>query len=283
MRKFQPFSLNIKGKLTEIERPQVMGILNVTPDSFFEDSRTFDCDKISNRIDTMLDEGVDIIDIGAYSSRPGADDVKPHEEMQRLEMAMNLIAQKNISIPISVDTFRADVAHFAINSLGANIINDISAGLLDDAMIETVAQLKVPYIAMHMRGTPSTMNSQVDYNNITADVIYELSKRINKLTLSGVNDIIIDPGFGFAKTIDQNYELLSNLEALHDLGYPLLVGISRKSMIYRALDISPKEALNGTSVLNTLALQAGASFLRVHDVKPAVEAVKLMTLTNKYL
>ena len=231
----------------------------------------------------MLDEGVDIIDIGAYSSRPGADDVKPQEEMQRLEMAMNLIAQKNISIPISVDTFRADVAYFAINSLGANIINDISAGLLDDAMIETVAQLKVPYIAMHMRGTPSTMNSQVDYNNITADVIYELSKRINKLTLSGVNDIIIDPGFGFAKTIDQNYELLSNLEALHDLGYPLLVGISRKSMIYRALDISPKEALNGTSVLNTLALQAGASFLRVHDVKPAVEAVKLMTLTNKYL
>lgn len=283
MRKFQPFSLNIKGKLTEIERPQVMGILNVTPDSFFEDSRNFDCDKISNRIDTMLDEGVDIIDIGAYSSRPGADDVKPQEEMQRLEMAMNLIAQKNISIPISVDTFRADVAYFAINSLGANIINDISAGLLDDAMIETVAQLKVPYIAMHMRGTPSTMNSQVDYNNITADVIYELSKRINKLTLSGVNDIIIDPGFGFAKTIDQNYELLSNLEALHDLGYPLLVGISRKSMIYRALDISPKEALNGTSVLNTLALQAGASFLRVHDVKPAVEAVKLMTLTNKYL
>ena len=280
MRRFKPFSLNIKGQLVEITRPQVMGILNITPDSFYDGSRSFYAEIIAHRIDTMLNEGVDIIDIGAYSSRPGANEVSPQEEMQRLEMGMDILRMKNVSCPISVDTFRAEVAKYAVETLGANIINDISAGLLDDEMIETIAQLKVPYIAMHMRGTPLTMNDCCNYNNITADVIGELSKQINKLTLAGVNDIIIDPGFGFAKSLEQNYELLRNLELLHELGYPLLVGVSRKSMIYKALDTTANDALNGTTVVNTIALQAGAAILRVHDVKEAHEAIKISTLIN---
>ena len=280
MRRFKPFSLNIKGQLVEVTRPQVMGILNITPDSFYDGSRSFYAEIIAHRIDTMLNEGVDIIDIGAYSSRPGANEVSPQEEMQRLEMGMDILRMKNVSCPISVDTFRAEVAKYAVETLGANIINDISAGLLDDEMIETIAQLKVPYIAMHMRGTPLTMNDCCNYNNITADVIVELSKQINKLTLAGVNDIIIDPGFGFAKSLEQNYELLRNLELLHELGYPLLVGVSRKSMIYKALDTTANDALNGTTVVNTIALQAGAAILRVHDVKEAHEAIKISTLIN---
>lgn len=280
MRRFKPFSLNIKGQLVEVTRPQVMGILNITPDSFYDGSRSFYAEIIAHRIDTMLNEGVDIIDIGAYSSRPGANEVSPQEEMQRLEMGMDILRMKNVSCPISVDTFRAEVAKYAVETLGADIINDISAGLLDDEMIETIAQLKVPYIAMHMRGTPLTMNDCCNYNNITADVIGELSKQINKLTLAGVNDIIIDPGFGFAKSFEQNYELLRNLELLHELGYPLLVGVSRKSMIYKALDTTANDALNGTTVVNTIALQAGAAILRVHDVKEAHEAIKISTLIN---
>ena len=264
----------------EFKRPQVMGILNITPDSFYSDSRSFDIDTINHRIDTMLAEGVDIIDIGAYSSRPGANEVTSQEEMDRLEKGMNLLRKKNVSVPISVDTFRADVAQFAIETLGANIINDISAGRLDDKMIPTISSLKVPYIAMHTRGTPSTMSNLTNYNNITADVILELSQQINRLTLAGVNDIIIDPGFGFAKTLEQNFELLQNLESLHELGYPLLVGISRKSMIYKALETSADNALNGTTVANTIALQAGAAILRVHDVKEANEAIKIVEMTN---
>ena len=280
MRRFKPFSLNIKGQLVEITRPQVMGILNITPDSFYDGSRSFYAEIIAHRIDTMLNEGVDIIDIGAYSSRPGANEVSPQEEMKRLEMGMDILRMKNVSCPISVDTFRAEVAKYAVETLGADIINDISAGLLDDEMIATIAQLKVPYIAMHMRGTPLTMNDCCNYNNITADVIGELSKQINKLTLAGVNDIIIDPGFGFAKSLEQNYELLRNLELLHELGYPLLVGVSRKSMIYKALDTTANDALNGTTVVNTIALQAGVAILRVHDVKEAHEAIKISTLIN---
>ena len=280
MRRFKPFSLNIKGQLVEVTRPQVMGILNITPDSFYDGSRSFYAEIIAHRIDTMLNEGVDIIDIGAYSSRPGANEVSPQEEMQRLEMGMDILRMKNVSCPISVDTFRAEVAKYAVETLGADIINDISAGLLDDEMIATIAQLKVPYIAMHMRGTPLTMNDCCNYNNITADVIGELSKQINKLTLAGVNDIIIDPGCGFAKSFEQNYELLRNLELLHELGYPLLVGVSRKSMIYKALDTTANDALNGTTVVNTIALQAGAAILRVHDVKEAHEAIKISTLIN---
>ena len=279
MTKFKPFSLNIKGKLLEISSPQVMGIINVTPDSFYSQSRSIDSKSINFQIDKMLDEGVDIIDLGAYSSRPGANDVSSQEEMMRLETAMNVIKPKVGDIPISIDTFRADVAEYAIETLGAHIINDISGGLLDKQMISTVARLKVPYIAMHMRGNPITMNDFTRYKDVSSEVIYELSEQINKLALAGVNDIIIDPGFGFSKTVEQNYELLRNLEAFHNLGYPVLVGISRKSMIYKPLNTSANEALNGTTVLNTLALQSGAAILRVHDVKAAREAIKLTQLT----
>lgn len=281
MREVKPYSLNIKGRLVEINRPQVMGILNVTPDSFFTDSRSFDVDAISHRVATMVAEGADMIDIGAYSSRPGAGEVSEIEEMQRLERGMAIVRKIAPSILVSVDTFRADVARYAVESLGVDMVNDISAGLLDDNMVATVAQLKVPYIAMHMRGTPATMSEMTQYDNVVADVMRELSQRINEFTLAGINDIIIDPGFGFAKTTEQNYELLQNLELFHELGYPLLVGVSRKSMIYRALGVTPDDALNGTTVVNTIALQAGASILRVHDVKQAVEAVKIMMLTNK--
>ena len=281
MREVKPYSLNIKGSLVEINRPQVMGILNVTPDSFFTDSRSFDADAISHRVATMVAEGADMIDIGAYSSRPGAGEVSAIEEMQRLERGMAIVRKIAPSILVSVDTFRADVARYAVESLGVDMVNDISAGLLDDNMVATVAQLKVPYIAMHMRGTPATMSEMTQYDNVVADVMRELSQRINEFTLAGINDIIIDPGFGFAKTTEQNYELLQNLELFHELGYPLLVGVSRKSMIYRALGVTPDDALNGTTVVNTIALQAGASILRVHDVKQAVEAVKIMMLTNK--
>ena len=281
VRKVKPYSLNIKGRLVEINRPQVMGILNVTPDSFFSESRAFDAEAISHRIATMVAEGVDIIDIGAYSSRPGAGEVSPQEEMQRLAMGMEILKEIAPSVLVSVDTFRADVARYAVETLGVDIVNDISAGLLDDDMVATVAQLKVPYIAMHMRGTPTTMSEMCRYDNVTADVLNELSQRINAFTLAGINDIIIDPGFGFAKTVEQNYELLQNLELFNELGYPLLVGMSRKSMLYRALEIAPEDALNATTVVNTIALQKGASILRVHDVKQAVEAVKIMMLTNK--
>lgn len=281
MREVKPYSLNIKGRLVEINRPQVMGILNVTPDSFFTDSRSFDADAISHRVATMVAEGADMIDIGAYSSRSGAGEVSVIEEMQRLERGMAIMRKIAPSILVSVDTFRADVARYAVESLGVDMVNDISAGLLDDNMVATVAQLKVPYIAMHMRGTPATMSEMTQYDNVVADVMRELSQRINEFTLAGINDIIIDPGFGFAKTTEQNYELLQNLELFHELGYPLLVGVSRKSMIYRALGVTPDDALNGTTVVNTIALQAGASILRVHDVKQAVEAVKIMMLTNK--
>ena len=281
MREVKPYSLNIKGRLVEINRPQVMGILNVTPDSFFTDSRSFDADAISHRVATMVAEGADMIDIGAYSSRAGAGEVSVTEEMQRLERGMAIVRKIAPSILVSVDTFRADVARYAVESLGVDMVNDISAGLLDDNMVATVAQLKVPYIAMHMRGTPATMSEKTQYDNVVADVMRELSQRINEFTLAGINDIIIDPGFGFAKTTEQNYELLQNLELFHELGYPLLVGVSRKSMIYRALGVAPDDALNGTTVVNTIALQAGASILRVHDVKQAVEAVKIMMLTNK--
>ena len=281
MREVKPYSLNIKGRLVEINRPQVMGILNVTPDSFFTDSRSFDADAISHRVATMVAEGADMIDIGAYSSRPGAGEVSAIEEMQRLERGMAIVRKIAPSILVSVDTFRADVARYAVESLGVDMVNDISAGLLDDNMVATVAQLKVPYIAMHMRGTPATMSEMTQYDNVVADVMRELSQRINEFTLAGINDIIIDPGFGFAKTTEQNYELLQNLELFHEFGYPLLVGASRKSMIYRALGVTPDDALNGTTVVNTIALQAGASILRVHDVKQAVEAVKIMMLTNK--
>ena len=278
---FIPFSLNISGKLIEYQSPAVMGIVNVTPDSFFGGSRTFDADAISIRVQKLIDDGADMIDIGAYSSRSGADDVSAAEELRRIELGMKQIRQIAPEIPVSIDTFRADVAREAVKNLSVNIINDISGGDLDRNMFNTVAELKVPYILMHMRGTPATMQSLTDYGQIgvTAAVIQDLAKKINHLALLGVNDIIVDPGFGFSKTLDQNYELLASLEAFHCLECPILVGVSRKSMITKYLDISSDDALNGTTVINTLALERGAAILRVHDVKPAAEAVKLYCKT----
>lgn len=283
MWKFRPFSLNINGDLRVFNRPQVMGILNITPDSFYAQSRsTTECD-IVQRINTMISQGVDLIDIGAYSSRPGAKDVSPDEECRRLEMGMRILRDIAPSILVSVDTFRATVAREAVTNMGVNIINDISGGDLDSKMFETVADLNVPYIVMHMRGNPSNMNQFTQYNDVTAEVIHALSEKVNILALMGVCDVIIDPGFGFSKTLAQNYEMMRNLEVFHALERPLLVGISRKSMIYNLLDTTPQESLNATSVLNTIATMGGASILRVHDVKEAVETIKITTTTfNQY-
>lgn len=279
MSSFVPFSLNIRGKLYEFARPQIMGILNVTPDSFYAGSRTIDEGSIARRIECMVSQGADMIDIGAYSSRPGADEVSPEEEIARLSRGMKLLREIAPDILVSVDTFRADVARQAIEEMGVDIINDISGGDLDDKMFDTVARLNVPYILMHMRGRPENMNTLCEYSDVTADVIADLSTKTRTLALLGVNDVIVDPGFGFSKTTEQNYEMLRNIEAFHSLERPLLIGVSRKSMIYKALGITPDEALNGTTVINTIALLGGASILRVHDVKEAIEAVKLVENT----
>lgn len=279
---FLPFSLNIKGRLVEIDRPQIMGIVNVTPDSFFSGSRTPDADSVRRRVETLVTDGADFLDIGAYSSRPGADDVSADEELRRLEVGLKAIRDVAPDIPVSVDTFRASVARVAVESLGADIVNDISGGDLDADMFTTVASLRCPYILMHMRGTPATMQSFTDYADVTADVVRELSFKLERLEALGVGDIIIDPGFGFSKTLRQNYELMHNLDYIGQVfNLPLLVGISRKSMITRALDITSDEALNATTVLNTFALLRGAAFLRVHDVRQAREALVITgLLTN---
>lgn len=279
---FLPFTLNIKGSIRLIERPQIMGIVNATPDSFFPGSRTLSRESIIERTRAMIDQGADMIDIGAYSSRPGAADVSETEELRRLETALEAIRSVNTDIPVSVDTFRANVARTAISSLGADIVNDISGGSLDADMLETVASLKCPYILMHMRGTPATMQTLTDYDDVTADVIKEISIILSRLETLGVSDIIVDPGFGFAKTVEQNYELMRNLEIMENLlGLPLLVGISRKSMLTRPLGIKPDEALNATTVMNVIALSKGASILRVHDVKEARQALVLTGLVTK--
>lgn len=258
-----------------------MGIINVTPDSFYAESRVNDTDNIKRRVATMIEEGADWIDLGGYSSRPGAEDVSPQEEIDRLAAGMQAIRSVNADIPVSIDTFRAEVAETAITQLDADIINDISGGNLDDRMFDTVAKLNVPYILMHMRGTPSTMSSLDRYNDVTAEVLAELSAKIERLSLLGVKDIIVDPGFGFAKNVEQNYTLLRNLKLFNILDRPLLVGVSRKSMIYRPLDITPQQSLNGTTVINTISLLSGAAILRVHDVKEAAEAVKIINLTYR--
>jgi dihydropteroate synthase len=275
-----PFSLNIRQQLVEYTSPVVMGILNVTPDSFFAGSRSFDADDIEKRVTTLLAEGSDMIDIGAYSSRPGADDITPQEEIDRLARGMQILRKHNATIPVSVDTFRADVARVAIEQLGVDIINDISGTNLDPQMADTVAALRCPYILMHMRGTPATMQTLTEYNDVTTDVLAELGERVQKLAMMGVNDIIIDPGFGFSKTLDQNYTLMRNLKTFELFHRPLLVGISRKSMLTRLLDIDNADALNATTALNTMALERGASILRVHDVAAARQAV---TIYNKLI
>lgn len=276
---FQPFSLNLRGSLVEFTRPLVMGILNVTPDSFYSESRCQSDQRIGARVVEMLEDGADMIDIGGYSSRPGADNVSVEEETARVVRGITLTREINPDAVISVDTFRASVARKAIEA-GADIVNDISGGDLDVEMYATVAELKVPYIVMHTRGTPQTMSGLTDYDDVTADVIAELSEKVNKLSLTGICDVIIDPGFGFGKTVEQNYELLRGLSALHCFNRPLLVGVSRKSMIYKPLGLTPAESLNGTTVINTLSLAQGASILRVHDVGAAVEAVKIFMMTQ---
>lgn len=268
-------TLNIKGELISLEEPLVMGILNVTPDSFYEGSRKQTETDIRNRIEEILQEGGRIIDLGGYSSRPDAQDVSPEEEMERLCLALRILRDEYPKAMVSVDTFRADIARRCVEEYGAAIINDISGGELDAAMFPTIADLHIPYIIMHMRGTPKTMQQHCDYQNLTADILLYFSKKIEQLHLMGVNDVIIDPGFGFSKTLEQNYELMRHLADFSLFEKSLLVGISRKSMVYKLLGGTPTESLNGTTVLNTYALLNGANILRVHDVKAAVEAVRI--------
>ncbi|EJF11793.1 dihydropteroate synthase [Pontibacter sp. BAB1700] len=269
-------TLNCRGKILSLDKPLVMGILNVTPDSFYAGSRLSSPDEVVQRAKSMLEDGADILDLGGYSSRPGAADVSTAEELDRVIPAIEAIMQAFPGAVISVDTFRAEVAEASIKA-GASIINDISGGNLDEAMFETVAQMQVPYILMHMRGTPQTMNSLTDYQDLVLDVLDELQVKVAQLKSLGVNDIILDPGFGFAKTVDQNFELMHRLEELRVLELPLLVGVSRKSMTYKYLGIDQSEALAGTIALNTIALGKGADILRVHDVKETKQTIQLYT------
>ena len=275
MIKAPEYTINIKGQLLDLSQPCVMGILNVTPDSFYAASRKQNEEAIVSRANEILLQGGTIIDIGAYSSRPGGADVSAEEEMERLSRALRLIRNEHPNAIISVDTFRADVAERCVTQHGVDIINDISGGELDSNMFGTVARLKVPYILMHMKGTPQNMQQAPHYDNITAEVLQYFGRKVDELHELGVNDIILDPGYGFAKTLEHNMELFRNQSALLQLGLPLLVGVSRKSMIYRLLNSTPEEALNGTTVLHTMALLSGASILRAHDVKEAMEVVKI--------
>lgn len=273
----QKRTLNLGGKLYGLDIPLVMGIVNATPDSFFSDSRAQGEALLSQRIAQLVGDGADIIDVGGYSSRPGATDISPREERGRLEPALRLLRDNYPGIPVSVDTFRADVAAWARDEYGVAMINDISAGTLDEAMFETVARRQIPYIMMHMRGTPKTMNSFVCYESLTVEVLDYFVDRLGRLRDLGLHDVVIDPGFGFAKTLEQNYELLNAMADLKDaLELPLLVGVSRKSMIYRFLGVTADEALNGTTVLHTYALLSGADVLRVHDVREAREVISLV-------
>lgn len=269
-------TLNLRGRLLELHEPQIMGILNVTPDSFFSESRTPDEEHIAQRVKQMMNDGADMIDIGGYSSRPGADDVSTEEEMNRLRRGLRIIRKLYPDVPVSVDTFRADVARMCIEEEGADIINDISGGMMDRQMFRTVAQLHVPYIMMHMQGTPDSMQLAPHYENLRQEVMLYFAERIDRLCQMGAKDIIVDPGFGFGKTMEHNYELMAHLEDFHVFGLPLLVGISRKSMIYKLLGGTPQTSLNGTTVLNTIALTKGAHILRVHDVKEAAEAKRIV-------
>ena len=268
-------TLNLRGRLLELREPQIMGILNVTPDSIYSDSRTPDEAHITDRVRQMMDEGADMIDIGGYSSRPGADDVTPEEEMDRLRRGLRIVRELYPEVPVSVDTFRADVARMCIEEEGADIINDISGGMMDRQMFRTVARLGVPYILMHMQGTPDTMQVAPRYDNLRREVMLYFAERIDRLCQMGAKDIIVDPGFGFGKTLEHNYELMNHLEDFAVFNLPLLVGISRKSMIYKLTGGTPQTSLNGTTVLNTISLVKGAHILRVHDVKAAAEAKQI--------
>ena len=269
-------TINCKGTLIDLSTPKVMGIVNVTPDSFFDGGKLTNSDEIVGQVEKMLQDGATFIDLGGYSSKPGAEFVSESEELNRVIPIVKLLLEKFPDILLSIDTFRSEVAKQTVEN-GAAIINDISAGLLDENMLETVAKLQVPYIMMHMKGTPQTMQSLANYEDLLKEMNFYFSERIAKARSFGLNDIIIDPGFGFAKTIEHNYELLQNLELLQFQELPLLAGISRKSMIYKALGTSSEEALNGTTFLHAFCLQKGSNILRVHDVKEAVECVKLIS------
>lgn len=282
MLNFKPFTLSLRDRTLVLDRPQIMGIVNVTPDSFYSASRTFDVDSLEKKVEQMVSEGVDIFDIGAYSTRPGADDVSPEEELRRLQRGMEVVKRMAPNIPVSIDTFRANVARACVEEMGADIVNDVSGGTLDADMAATMGQLDVPYILMHMRGTPATMQQFTDYpGGVVADVVGDLKAKMEHFREQCCRQVILDPGFGFSKTLEQNYELMNGLVAFHELNAPLLVGISRKSMIFRLLGTSSAESLEGTTVLNTIAMLAGSHILRVHDVRAAVEARTILEELDK--
>ena len=268
-------TINCKGKLIDLSKPKVMGILNLTPDSFYDGGKHKNESEVLSQVYMMLKNGATFIDVGAYSSRPGAIDISVEEETSRLLPILELILKEFPDALISIDTFRSQVAKLGIDS-GAALINDISASKIDENMMATVAKLHVPYIMMHMKGTPQTMTNETQYNDLIHDIMFYFSERLAEAKRLGIIDTIIDPGFGFAKTREQNFALLNHLELFKNIDRPILVGLSRKSMIYKTLNTSPTEALNGTSVLNTIALQKSANILRVHDVKEAVECIELI-------
>jgi len=273
-------TINCKGQIIDLSTPKIMGILNITPNSFYDGGKYSLENNAIAQVEIMLNEGATFIDIGAYSSKPNAEFVSEEEELSRIIPVVKALIKEFPRAILSIDTFRSSVAQECLNN-GAAIINDISAGSLDEKMMEVIASNKVPYIMMHLRGTPQTMQNQTNYEHLINEILTYFSDKINKARSLGINDLIIDPGFGFAKTTDQNYEILSNLELLKVLELPILAGISRKSMIYKTLDINAEEALNGTTVLNTIAITKGASIIRVHDVKQAMECVKLCEKLGK--
>jgi dihydropteroate synthase len=261
------------GKVLDLSRPKVMGIVNVTPDSFYSGSRKTEANEVLSQVDRMVGEGADMIDVGGYSSRPGAEHIPQQEELSRIRPALEHIRRHHPELVLSVDTFRPEVARMAVEDYDVDMINDISGGEMGSRMFETIADLNVPYIVMHMKGTPQDMKERAHYQEMMKEITRYFSEKTDRLRSLGVNDVILDPGFGFGKTIEHNYELLSRLDELKIFELPLMVGLSRKSMIYKVLGVDPGQALNGTTVLNTLALERGANILRVHDVKQAREAI----------
>lgn len=273
--------MRLNNKHIDLSKPRVMTIVNVTPDSFYDGSRTFTEEEIERRVAQAIAEGADMLDVGGYSSRPNADDVSVEEECARVCRAMKVIRRVCPEVAVSIDTFRAEVVQRVVADWGDCIVNDIAAGEADSQMIPTVARLGLPYIAMHMRGTPTTMQSMTDYSDVVEEVRNYFVRKLDELHSAGITDVVIDPGFGFAKTLEQNYSLMDGLHRLNDLGAPILVGISRKSMIYKLLSCTPAEALNGTTALHLEALRQGAKILRVHDTREAVEVIKIYNQLNK--
>ena len=271
-------SINLRGEIYSLDSPRIMGILNITPDSFFDGGRYLNIDSILSQVEEMINEGTDFIDIGASSTRPGAKRISEEEELRRLSEPVKQIRDSFPEMYISIDTYQSSIAQKMVSDFGVDIINDISAGLMDEAMFETIADLNVPYIMMHTQGTPENMQLNPSYTDVVKEVLLFLSERLEKLNLLGVNDVIADPGFGFGKTLDQNYEILDKLDFFSMLEIPLMVGLSRKSMVYNLIESTPDDALNGTSIVHAIALLNGADILRVHDVKQAKEAI---TIVNK--